>query len=175
MKSHPFFIPLFLLLGFAIPSQGAAPASNSAFLDQVKTQRKTINSGLKDTAAAVRLHFFWSSWCDYCSEAYEALDQLQKDPSLSGKFDIAGYCLDDEITKDAKKKIDQMPHLVHYKLDRAALTFPPGLSRFPLVILEDTKSKKLDAYTGFSKERYHYIKRAIQRSLHAGNDDDNQE
>ncbi|HEX7672812.1 MAG TPA: hypothetical protein VF412_01505 [Bdellovibrio sp.] len=179
MKSGTFLTlkPLAVLVVMSLTwVANAAPGSTVSFINDVNSKKTSLNLGLKENLSAViKIHFFWASWCEYCEEAYSALDKIQSDPALKGKIEVRGYCLDENITKSVQAKISEMPHVVHYQVSRKSLHFPEGLERFPLAILEDSKSSKMDVFTGFSKERYHYLKRSIQKLIQTGVGDDNQE
>jgi len=156
------------LLQFLICStaSGQNISTVQKFLNESNQNRTLKVKGSLPAASnpQTRIHFYWTSWCEYCEQAYNSLLSLDKAPGLEGKVQILGYCLDEAINDKVKIKFQEMKEIDHYLLSSGLLKKNPELARLPAFIVEDIKTKRLEAYTGFTNERFHYLKKKIQRS-----------
>jgi thiol-disulfide isomerase/thioredoxin len=171
-----FVLVLVASLGFtSSPALGAPSADKGStdkklheFLNDIKAKKEVLTS-LTSTAAKVDspvvIHFLWASWCEYCERAYTSLMELKNKPEAKGKIQILGYCLDEQINSVVKEKLKEMPAVEHFHLDRNKIKSPAEMNRLPAVLVENKKTNELTAYTGFTSERFRYMKKSILRTL----------
>lgn len=162
-----FLITATLIAGPFTQRAQAAPqnSSVSSFLqDVVKKKQGALNSR-SPKEAPIKIHFFWASWCEYCERAYLALEDLKADYRANQKIEVIGYCFDEKVTPDVQQKLNAMVNMVHYRLNKKDITMPAELSRLPLMIVENGLNHKFDVYSGFSNERFHYLKKSVLRSI----------
>lgn len=177
---------LFVVLIFAVvftPGKSIAESDPSieSFLSDIKEKKKSlyVSEKAKVLEASknpeVIIHFFWASWCEYCDKAHVELTQIRDDKRIQGKIQIVGYSLDDTLTPAVNAKLKEMPDLNHFYVSRKKLSMPKEISRLPLSIVEDMKSKDIEVFTGFTRERFRYMKKHILRVLSEQSGDINAE
>lgn len=177
------FLALLILILPWVPTRAYAvndPAVEK-FLTEVKQKKQSLYSSEKAkqlepaTTPEVVVHFFWASWCEYCDKAHTQLVQIRSDKRVQGKIQVIGYSLDDELKPAVNNKLKEMPDLNHFYVSRKKLTMPKEISRLPLTIVENTKTKELEIFTGFTRERFHYLKKHVLRTLSEQAGDENVE
>lgn len=138
------------------------------YLNDIKVKKEAfaqVTDQTPKTDAPIVVHFIWASWCEYCEKAYLSLKELKENPEANGKIQILGYCLDEEINLAVKDKLKAMPAIEHFHVVRSKIKAPSEMNRLPAVLVENKKTKELTAYTGYTNERFRYMKKFILRSL----------
>lgn len=132
----------------------------TAYLAKVKSfDKSTISSNQKMT-----IHFFWTQKCDFCFDGYAALATLKKEYSPNEVI-VKSYFVSELKNTDLKKEIAKMPAFNHIAIETSQLNPPKTLQRYPVFMIENNLNNELELYTGYSDERYRYIKNLIYQKV----------
>lgn len=137
------------------------------FFKQSEIQKtlKAKGQTVSPSQPLVKVHFYWTSWCEFCDDAYRSLVSLDEDERIKGKIQMSGYCLDESINDKVREKLKIMNRIDQYLLPANVIKEHQELARLPAFVVEDVKTGRLEAYTGFNNERFLYLKKNVLRIL----------
>lgn len=162
---------LFLLLPFT--SAKAESLFVSSWTEIVKSDfqnyKNTTPEALKTqiTKGQVKVVVFWADWCGFCKSELKMLSQYQKNLA-AGQLNIIAVNQDTrfELGADKAKLYDGQMLFVHDK--NGALKKKLNVSKLPLTLIYSEGGEFQTAYSGFSNERFNYIRKRINSLLKNG-------
>ena len=166
-------IPLtFLAFTFALCTSLASDLEVAKFVTLLGQKKVPIPSANAPKTRAdledkvLTIHFVWATWCELCELTYASLVELQSEPAMRGKLKILGYSVDEEMNSKVAQKAKAMGSMPQFFVPLQKKEIPPALLRLPILIIEDSLKKgDLDIYSGFTQERFSYMKKSLVRRM----------
>lgn len=115
----------------------------------------------------VKVVIFWAEWCDFCKSELRMISQYQK-LLPAGQLNIIAINQDTkfELGIEKAKLYENELTVVHDK--NAALKKKLNVMKLPLTLIFSESGDFQTAYSGFSNERFNYIRKRINSLLKKG-------
>lgn len=168
-----FFLLLCLLLTLPFSEAVAQTSYASSWTEVAKADfqnyRNTSPDVLKTQIAKgeVKVVVFWADWCGFCKSELKMLSQFQKNLP-AGQLNIIAINQDTKFELGAEKAKLYEDQMLFVHDRNGALKKKLNVMKLPLTLIYSESGEFQTAYSGFSNERFNYIRKRINSLLKKG-------
>jgi len=161
-----------LVLALVLPAAAQNTFQNS-WTEIIKSDLQSYKSLTTEDLKArlskgqVIVVIFWADWCDFCKSELKMISQYQKNMP-AGQVNIIAINQDIkfELGIEKAKLYENELFVVHDR--NAALKKKLNVMKLPLTLIYSENGEFQTAYSGFSNERFNYIRKRINSLLKKG-------
>lgn len=122
---------------------------------------KELTKKLKNDS--VKIVIFWADWCEFCDDEMARMSNLEKTLGPE-KLAILAVNVDEKFDPNSKKAKQYGDQLVMIHDEGLKLKQKLGIQKLPMTLVFEKNQFKA-AYTGFSGERFGYIRKRVLSML----------
>lgn len=170
IEARLVYLTLCLLLSLPFARALAQTSYDSSWTEVQKADLQSYKNTSSDvlkthiSRGEVKVVVFWADWCGFCKSELQMLSQYQK--SLAeGQLNIIAVNQDTKFELGAEKAKLYENQMVFVHDKNGALKKKLNVMKLPLTLIYNGNGEFQTAYSGFSNERFNYIRKRINSLL----------